>query len=95
MTEIRCPKPSYTDLVEEAGIKVLVNAEEKGYQGMGYCIVAKDGRYGYLSYRYGSCSGCDAIEDSNTEDLDQIRKELVDDIDWYDTPEEVITDTVY
>ena len=37
------------------------------YQGSVELLAHKDGRFGYISYSYGSCSGCDSWEDQSEE----------------------------
>ncbi len=42
---------------------VLWEHAEVDYQGFAELLAAKDGRFCYLQWSYGSCSGCDQWED--------------------------------
>lgn len=43
--------------------EILWERAEVDYQGFAEVLAAKDGRFCYLEWSYGSCSGCDQWED--------------------------------
>lgn len=52
------------------GAEVIGHYNEDDYQGqVATCVKLKDGRYAIYNDWYGSCSGCDAWEDANDEDV--------------------------
>ena len=60
------------------GAKVIAHWNEKDYQGQVATILKVRG-IGYVFYTdyYGSCSGCDAWEDAEDEDVKKMCKDLV------------------
>ena len=69
---------------------VLRAAGESDYSGWG-CILTKDDRV--LHWYYGSCSGCDALEDLDdweSEGNPKATAELAKDIDTFATAEEAL-----
>lgn len=53
---------SYEGSLEAAGAKVLAFSEFGDYQGSWYAKVEYEGKTGWISGSYGSCSGCDAFQ---------------------------------
>ena len=54
---------SYTVALEAAGATVRAYQEFGSYQGDWWArVVLPDGREGWVTSSYGSCSGCDALE---------------------------------
>jgi hypothetical protein len=53
--------PYYNNIVSKFG-EILISADAGEYQGSSYYIFKNDNKYGYLSFGWGSCSGCDALE---------------------------------
>jgi len=67
---------------------ILLDNSSSGYQGNAEIIGAlPDGRIGMYSWSYGSCSGCDSWEN---EDEDVIRREVRDNILWFDGPSQFL-----
>ena len=49
-------------------------------------LLRKDGRYGFLNFGWGSCSGCDGLQAcSSYEDVEDLITSLKGDIKWFDT----------
>lgn len=83
---------NYERLVESIGHEVLLQADIGDYQGDSL-ILLKDGeRYGLLSFGWGSCSGCDALQaaNGNAGELEKLRQELVAGIVWRGSRNEMI-----
>lgn len=60
------------------------------YDGDYYVLFKEGDRYGYLTFGYGSCSGCDALEACRSqEDEDRLQQRLTDSIFW-GTAKEVV-----
>jgi hypothetical protein len=76
---------SYDDLLRLFG-NIVVQVDQDDYQGDSYVCLEKDGRYGFLTYGWGSCSGCDALYGCNNfEDLESLIISFESDIKWFDT----------
>lgn len=75
---------SYRELVESTGVAILVEDSDDDYQGDTRMLVKRGRQYGILTFGWGSCSGCDALEaaENNVEDLTELRQELYDGIHW-------------
>ena len=85
-----CP-PEYRSLIDSMEYNVLVEVTDDDYQGDSRFLL-KDpstNKYGYLIFGWGSCSGCDALEDCHSiEEVTQLRDELHAGITWFTTKEE-------
>ena len=78
----------YEPLLDSIGT-VLVKVDSGEYLGDSRIIYEKDGKYGYLQFGWGSCSGCDALKACSTwEEVDALRKELAASIKWFESVEE-------
>lgn len=63
-------EPSYEDLIALGCDEVVVSASFGDYQGDSHVIGRRGTQYGFQTYGWGSCSGCDALEGCRTaEDL--------------------------
>lgn len=70
--------------------KILVKVEDHDYHGDSRILYEKNGKYGFLVFGWGSCSGCDALQACQTfKDLDELITDLEGKIKWFDTLEEV------
>lgn len=78
--------PSYNSLVKAMDVEIVSYTFAGQYQGDAVFIVKENDKYGWLVFGYGSCSGCDALEGSNTyEELEELRQNLYNSIRWFDT----------
>ena len=67
-------------------IKVIANVEEHDYQGDGIFLLQMNDRYCFHVMGYGSCSGCDYLEDISFNELSQHRQSIKDDESlWFDS----------
>lgn len=85
--------PSYPNIVKSMGVEIITDEKEDDYQGDWFFVVkrAQAPQYGWLVCGFGSCSGCDALEGSDTyEDLESLRSSLYTDIRWFDTQGELV-----
>jgi DNA-binding NarL/FixJ family response regulator len=56
---------TYEAIINSWGHEVLATAEEGDYQGEIFALLrSADGRLGFVDIGYGSCSGCDALQDA-------------------------------
>lgn len=84
--------PSYRQIVETFG-EVLVETEWGSYQGDSLFLVKKDGRFGILTFGWGSCSGCDSLEACDSqEDVNSLQDDLHRGIRWHDSVNDVVHD---
>lgn len=81
--------PNYEPMVESLG-EILVETHVGVYQGDSWYLLKKDDLYGYLSFGWGSCSGCDALQScSSFKELAELYNQLKDSITWR-TKEETV-----
>lgn len=72
----------YEPMVESFG-KILVETHVNDYQGDSWYLLKKDDLYGYLSFGWGSCSGCDALQRcSSLEEVAELYNQLKNSITW-------------
>lgn len=75
----------YQPMLNEFG-NILLQKDEQDYQGDSFLIYEKDGKYGYLTFGWGSCSGCDALQACNTiDEVQELMDKLYSDIKWFDS----------
>lgn len=75
---------SYEELIESFGVETLLTAELGDYSG-DYLTILRDnlGRFGFLSFGYGSCSGCDSLQSCESlEEVVTLRDQLWEDTHW-------------
>lgn len=73
----------YQPMVEEFG-QIIVQGQNRDYQGDTWILYRKGGKYGYLCFGWGSCSGCDALQSCNTiEDVQDLMDSLYVSIKWF------------
>lgn len=77
--------PSYYALSGALGHEKLLECSTCGYQGDTWLLVQdKSGRIGYLTFGWGSCSGCDALQAcTNWEDVANLYNDLEASIQWF------------
>lgn len=72
----------YRPLLESFG-EILLQVDDKYYQGDSRVIFKRGNEYGLLIFGWGSCSGCDALQAcASYEELETLRQELAEDIRW-------------
>ena len=82
---------SYDDLYEGFGYEILMNESIGDYEGDTYLLFKDGDRIGWLVVGWGSCSGCDALEDcSSPADYDELYRTLHGNIRWHDGVQEVL-----
>lgn len=75
----------YEELIGEMGYTTITAVDEDDYQGSSLLVLRDGTRYGVLTYGWGSCSGCDALQACNTRtDFDELREDLRRGITWFD-----------
>jgi len=74
----------YDPLVKSLGPDLLVQVDEDSYNGCSFLLYGTPGgQYGFLSFGWGSCSGCDALRQCESwGDVETLRKRLLGDIHW-------------
>lgn len=71
---------------------IVLQVEEDGYQGSSWLIYEDNGRYGYLTFGWGSCSGCDALLACFTlEEVQELMDYLYASIQWFESLESLQT----
>lgn len=75
----------YQPMLNEFG-SIILQKDEQNYQGDSFLIYEKDGKYGYLTFGWGSCSGCDALQGCNSiSEVQELMDRLYSSIEWFDS----------
>lgn len=75
----------YQPMLDEFG-NIILQKDEQNYQGDSFLIYEKDGKYGYLTFGWGSCSGCDALQGCNSiSEVQELMDILYSSIEWFDS----------
>ena len=75
----------YQPMLNEFG-NILLQKDERDYQGDSFLIYEKDDKYGYLTFGWGSCSGCDALQGCNSiSEVQELVDRLYSSIEWFDS----------
>lgn len=82
----------YEPMVSAFGQRTIVSADDDDYQGDSYRLIADgpraDERYGFLTFGWGSCSGCDALQScGSVEELQSLADQLQDSVLWFPSKE--------
>lgn len=79
-------RPTYKELIKSMGVDIVVQIDEGDYQGDTLLCVTTNNQFGILYFGWGSCSGCDWLQDCNTyTELEELRTALANKIHWHDT----------
>lgn len=66
--------------------EIVIQVDELGYQGDSFVVYQDGDRYGFLSFGWGSCSGCDALKACNdTDEIQELMDKLRGSIRWFDS----------
>lgn len=82
----------YEPMVSAFGQRTLVLLDDNDYQGDSFRLIADgaepDERYGLLTFGWGSCSGCDALQGCRSvEEVQELADSLHDGIKWFSDKE--------
>lgn len=78
--------PGYDAIVKTFG-DIFAKAEDNDYQGDSLYLI-KSEQYGIVTFGWGSCSGCDALQAVDRQaDLDRLQDDIERGITWYPTLE--------
>lgn len=81
----------YYPIINDFG-DILFKVDEDNYYGDSYILygnVFGDGKYGFLNFGWGSCSGCDALQACESwEEVQELYNSLKNDIIWFDNAKE-------
>lgn len=81
----------YQPMIDSMGYEVLCQGEVGDYQGDTLAVVRDGARYGFLTFGWGSCSGCDALQSCSTlHEVHELRQEIHDQIVWKDSANEMV-----
>jgi hypothetical protein len=65
---------------------LIYDGSSADYQGTVEVLAYKEGRFAYLTYSYGSCSGCDGWEDLGE---DKVREDFANLIEYFEDVHEL------
>jgi hypothetical protein len=79
----------YTPIIKSFG-EVLIQVDDDDHEGDTRILYKSKDKYSYLIFGWGSCSGCDALQNCSTfEEIDELIERLRNNIKWFDTLEEL------
>ena len=75
----------YSPIINSFG-QIVVQVDEDDYSGDTFVLLSKDSSFGFLSFGWGSCCGCDALQGCESyEDLGKLIANLECGIKWFDS----------
>lgn len=81
----------YQPMIDSMGYEVVCQQDVGGYQGDTLAIVRDGERHGFLTFGWGSCSGCDALQSCSTlHEVHELRQEIHDQIVWKGSAQEMV-----
>jgi len=81
---------NYQPMLEEFG-NILIQVDQADYQGDSWLLYKNDGKYGYLCFGWGSCSGCDALQAcSSMSQVQELMDDLYNSIAWFESKEDAL-----
>lgn len=79
---------SYQPIINALGT-VLLQVDDKDYQGDSRVLYGDAGRYGVLIFGWGSCSGCDALQACTAlGEVDELIAHIESSVKWFDSKSE-------
>lgn len=81
---------NYEELLASMGYEIVLQVDDKDYQGDSRVLYRDGDRYGLLIFGWGSCSGCDALYACDKlEEVETLRTDLHNQIIWRDNQSEM------
>lgn len=81
---------SYDPMIEAFG-DVAIRVDAGSYQGDTYVLYEDNGKFGYLTFGWGSCSGCDALQACGSlREVQRLCDSLQNSIMWFGTKAEAL-----
>ena len=78
----------YQPMLDSFG-EIVLQVDDNDYQGDSRVLYKDGGKYGWLQFGWGSCSGCDSLQNcDNIEEVQELMDELNSSIKWFDSSEE-------
>lgn len=82
---------SYYHIILSFGYTIVDDKHEDDYQGDSIYILEDNGKFGWLTFGWGSCSGCDAFEACRDDgDYEGLWNNLRDGIIWKDNAKDFL-----
>lgn len=79
----------YQPMLNEFG-EILIQVDEEAYQGDSFLLYKNDNKYGFLTFGWGSCSGCDALQAcTDIDEVQELMDSLYNAIKWFDSLQEL------
>lgn len=79
----------YTPMVKSFG-EILIEVADNEYRGDTRYLLKNESKFGLLIIGWGSCSGCDALQATNTiQELAELMQSIENDVKWFDSFEEL------
>lgn len=74
----------YESLIDSMGYEIVLQVDDNDYQGDSRTLLRDGERWGFLSFGWGSCSGCDALQavEGDLDEMTKLRDSLAADVHW-------------
>lgn len=83
----------YQPMLDSFGLEIILQVDDADYQGDSRLLFRhpETGAYGLLIFGWGSCSGCDALQQCESlKEIEDLREGLHRDIRWYSSKEAML-----
>lgn len=79
----------YNPILEQFG-NIIIKVDDDYYQGDSRVFYEKDGKYGFLIFGFGSCSGCDALQAcENIDEVQNLMDSMQNSVKWFESLDEI------
>lgn len=80
----------YQPMLIEFG-EIILQIDDADYSGDSRVLYRDNGKYGYLHFGWGSCSGCDALQACDSiEKVQELMNDLFQSIKWFENKSECL-----
>lgn len=80
----------YQPMLDAFG-KIVIQIDDDDYQGDSRLLYDENGKIGFLTFGWGSCSGCDALQACGTlDEVQELCDGLQNDIKWFDDKKQAL-----
>lgn len=84
-------RPTYDEILAKLEGKIVRQHEIGEYRGDWYILFQNKRRWGFLVFGWGSCSGCDALQDCRSQsDVIALIRELREKTQWFNTRKQLV-----
>ncbi len=83
---------SYSEVLDSLEVEILLQTDVGDYHGDTYVLLRHGDRLGLLVFGWGSCGGCDALQECDTlSEAHALRDKLWGEVHWEDSSADLLT----